>query len=83
MIDLLLQAVSVVGAGLILGAFFALQRGWWASHDLGYLWANFIGATLLGIVAVWDRRIGFIVLELAWAGVAAASILRGRPPRLE
>lgn len=83
MTELVLQAVSVVGAGLILGAFFALQRGWWASHDLGYLWANFLGATLLGIVAVSDRRIGFVILEVAWAAVAAVSILRGRPPRLE
>lgn len=78
--NFLVQVVSLLGALLILGAFFTLQRGWWTAHDSGYLWANCIGATLLTAVAVWDRRLGFIVLEGAWALVALMSIVRG-PPR--
>jgi hypothetical protein len=74
-----MQGLSVIGAGLILGAFLALQRRWWASHDARYLWANFVGASLLAIVAIWDRRIGFIVLEVAWAAVALASLFRRKP----
>ena len=74
----LIQLVSVAGAGLILAAFFALQRGWWSSHGLAYLWANFIGSALLTVVAVWDRRLGFIALETAWASVSLWSIVTRR-----
>lgn len=73
------QGCSLVGAALVLGAFFALQRRWWTSRSLPYLWANFLGALLLTVVAVTDRRIGFVVLETTWAAVSLWSILR--PPR--
>ncbi len=72
----MIPSVSVLGALLILLAFLSLQRGWWASHGSLYLWANFIGSVLLGIVAVYDRRFGFIMLEAAWAAVSLWSILK-------
>lgn len=77
------QATSLVGAGLILSSFYALQRRRWSSDGAPYLWCNLVGAALLTAVAVADRRIGFIVLEAAWAAVSLASILRrgpGSPP---
>jgi hypothetical protein len=64
--NVLVQILSLGGAGLILLAFFSLQRGWWKSHGRLYLWANLVGASLLTIVAVYDRRAGFIVLEATW-----------------
>jgi hypothetical protein len=78
-VHVFVQIVSLMGAGLILGAFFALQRHWWTSRTPGYLWSNFIGAVLLTMVAVVDRRLGFVVLEVTWAAVSLWSILR--PPR--
>lgn len=72
----LVQAVSVLGAGLVLAAFFALQRGTWRSDGRAYLWCNLLGAGLLTLVALWDRRIGFILLEGAWASIAAAALQR-------
>lgn len=80
MMDNILQVVSVAGAVLVLGAFLALQRGWWAGHGRGYLWSNFVGAALLVLVASLDGRIGFILLEGAWAAVALLSIIRGPGP---
>ena len=77
--SLVVQAVSIVGAALILGAFFALQRGWWTATGRAYLWLNLLGAALLTFVAAWDRRIGFIVLETAWAIIAAVGLVRVRP----
>ncbi len=74
--SILIQVVSLVGAGLILLAYFRSQRGFWAQHDRAYLWCNLMGATLLTVVAVWDRRIGFIVLEAAWVWVSLASLRR-------
>ena len=72
--NVFVQFVSVAGAALILGAFFALQRGWWTRHQTTYLWCNLVGAALLTAVAVWDRRIGFILLEAAWGAVALVSL---------
>lgn len=80
-VNLLMQGISMVGAGLILCAFFGLQRGWWRSDARGYLWVNLVGAMLLAVVAVWDRRVGFVLLEGAWAGVSATSLVRTLPDR--
>jgi hypothetical protein len=77
--ELVVQVTSLSGAGLVLLAFVALQRGRWSSRDSGYLWCNFLGAALLTIVAVVDRRIGFIVLEAVWALVSLHAMFR-RPP---
>jgi hypothetical protein len=76
--SIVVQAVSIVGAALILGAFLALQRGWWRATGRVYLWLNLVGAALLTFVAAWDRRIGFIVLEAAWAIIAAMGLTRAR-----
>jgi hypothetical protein len=71
-----IQAVSLVGAVLILIAFVALQRGWSRSSSAGYLWANFIGSSLLAAVAISDRRLGFVLLEVVWATVSLWSLVR-------
>ena len=78
MLDLI-QLISLVGAGLILFAYAALQRGRWTSRAAPYLWSNLIGALLLTVVALADRRVGFILLEGVWAAVTLHSILRGGP----
>lgn len=70
------QLLSAIGAALVLAAYFALQRGWLASADRTYNAMNFIGALLLTWVAVADRRIGFIVLEGAWALLSLPGMLR-------
>jgi hypothetical protein len=74
--NVLVQMLSLAGAGLILLAFFSLQRGWWKSHSGPYLWANLIGAALLTVVAVHDRRAGFILLEAIWALVSVWGLVR-------
>lgn len=77
----IVQVVSLAGAGLVLGAYFALQRRAWTSTGSAYLWFNFLGALLLTGVAIVDRRIGFVVLEAAWAAISAWAIL-GRRARV-
>jgi len=78
------QVVSLLGAGLILGAYVANQRGWSGPASLGYNAANLGGALLLAWVAVVDRRLGFILLETVWAVVTIPpliqSLSRGRRP---
>jgi hypothetical protein len=71
-----LQTVSLLGAGLILGAYLANQRGASGPDRLGYNLANLTGALLLGWVAVVDRRAGFILLEGVWALVTIPPLIR-------
>jgi hypothetical protein len=68
--DFAMQIVSGAGAVLILGAFVLLQRGVWDARRRMYLWANFLGASAMTAVAIWDQRVGFIALEGAWALVS-------------
>ena len=74
--NIIVQTSSVVGAVLILLAFFCLQRGWWTSNERRYLWSNLIGATVLAWVAVYEQLLGFVLLEAIWAAVSLASIMR-------
>ena len=76
--EIVTQIASVLGACSILGAFFALQRGWWRSHDVAYLLLNLVGALVLTAVAIHDGRIGFMALEGVWAAVSLWSLLRRR-----
>lgn len=78
--EILLQSCSLLGALMILGAFVLLQRGHARSTGRWYLLANFTGSFLLAIVAIMDRRIGFILLESVWAAVSLWSMIRPAPP---
>lgn len=77
---MLLQAVSVFGALLVLGAFSANQFGWTNASSLPYQVINLAGSGILTVVAVIEVQWGFILLEGTWALVSlwgAFSILRG------
>ena len=81
----MLQAISVLGALAILGAFAANLFGWIQPSNLLYSVANFLGSAVLTVVAVVDWQLGFILLEGTWALVSLWGIyasLRGRntPP---
>lgn len=77
------QVISVVGAGLILGAYVANQRGWSGPTSPLYNAANLAGALLLTWVAVVDRRIGFILLEAVWAAVTIRPLVSALTARRE
>lgn len=77
----MLQAVSILGALAVLGAFAADQFGWIDPGRLSYASANFAGAGILTVVAVIEIQVGFIVLHGAWTLVSlwgTFAILRGR-----
>ncbi len=66
----MLQAISVLGALAILGAYAANQFGWIAPSNLWYSVANFLGSAVLTVIAVIDGQFGFILLEGTWALVS-------------
>jgi hypothetical protein len=74
-----IQLLSVAGAAMILGAYLALQRSWLGREHRLFHALNFFGAAMLTVVAVEDRRVGFIVLEAVWAMLSLPGLLR--PPR--
>lgn len=75
------QIVSVVGSLIILGAYFALQRGLIDSRQRGYSALNFVGAGLLAWVAIVESQVGFILLEGTWALLSIPGMLRREPPK--
>ena len=72
------QAISLVGAVLVLSGYVALQRGWLTGEDRLFNLLNFAGAGLLTWVAVIDGRVGFIILEGAWALLSLPGVIRAR-----
>lgn len=66
----------MIGAAAILGAFAANQAGWAGASRLSYQVANLVGAALLGVVAVANRSVGFVLLEATWVVVSLWGIAR-------
>lgn len=73
---MLFQIISLVGAVLVLSGYVALQRRWLSGDDRLFNLLNFVGAGLLTWVAVVDRRVGFILLEGAWALLSLPGVIR-------
>lgn len=75
-LSMVMQVISVVGALMVLIAYGLIQAGTWRELDAGYLTLNIVGSLLLGIVAIEDRRVGFVLLEFAWAGIGLVGVAR-------
>lgn len=73
---MLYQIISLIGAALILAGYVGLQRGWLDRTDRSFNVLNFVGSALLTWVALIDHRLGFIVLEGAWALLSLPGMLR-------
>ncbi|MGQ0714956.1 MAG: CBU_0592 family membrane protein [Gemmatimonadaceae bacterium] len=76
---MLLQLFGIVGALLVLGAYFALQRGWLTLDQRVYHAMNFVGAGLLTWIAATAGQVGLTLLEGVWALLSVPGLVR--PPR--
>ena len=79
---MLIQLVSLAGAGLILAAYAAHQAGRMGRDSLLYHALNAVGGLVLCAVAIAASQVGFIVLEGAWTAISLVAIVRclGRHP---
>jgi hypothetical protein len=75
---MLFQVISLIGAAMVLFAYAANQRGRLTREDMWYNVLNLVGSALLTIVAVIDRRVGFILLEGLWALLSIPPLLARR-----
>lgn len=80
---MLFQLISLAGALLVLGAYLANARRWMGPWDRMYNMMNLVGGLLLACVAVVDRRVGFVLLEVTWAIIAVPPLLRPPPAPTE
>lgn len=72
----LFQLISVAGAVLVLSAYVAINRRWLKPRHRLYNLLNLVGAALLLWVALADRRLGFVILEAAWALIAIPPLFK-------
>jgi hypothetical protein len=75
------QSISLVGAALILAGYVGLQLDYFSRRDRLFNALNFAGSGLLTWVAIADWRIGFIILEAAWAVLSLPGMVRRRNTR--
>lgn len=69
------QAVSLVGAVVILAAYGAQAFKLLAAGGRVYLFLNFVGGALLCLAAISVWQLGFIILEGAWTLISLVSLL--------
>lgn len=70
------QAISLLGAAMILAAFAAQQAGRLRPSDAVYLALNFVGSAILAYFALEAGNLGLIVLEGTWAVISLWSLGR-------
>lgn len=68
--------VQLIGSFLILVPFVLVQLKRLSTEAPVYIWLNLVGATVLAADAWHGRQWGFLLLEVTWAGVSLASLLR-------
>lgn len=70
------QTLSLVGAALLLIGFVSMQARRMRNDGALFNALNFMGSGLLAWVAIHDRRLGFIILEVVWALVSVPPMYR-------
>ena len=71
--------VQILAALFILAAFGLAQARVLSPQAQAYLVLNVVGASVLAVDAYVERQWGFLLLEGAWALIAAAGLARWRP----
>lgn len=71
----MIQFLSIIGAALVLSAYFLLQLEIVALSDRWYNYLNVAGASILTIVAIGEGSIGFTILNLVWVAVTLHRIV--------
>jgi hypothetical protein len=74
-----MQLFSFAGALMILIAYAGHQFGKMNPRSLVYNLLNAIGSGILGYVALFPFKLGFVVLEFAWVVISIWAMTRRAP----
>ena len=69
--------VGLVGVGLILFAYFALQAGRLRGDGIRFQLINIGGAGAIALSLVYDYNLSAMVTELAWIAISVFGLVRG------
>ncbi len=72
-----MQLLSFAGALMILVAYAGHQFGKMNPRSFTYNILNAIGSGILGYVALFPFKLGFVILEFAWVLVSVWAMTRG------
>jgi hypothetical protein len=75
-IAFLRQAVSFLGALLILVAYAGQQFRWMDSRKTTYNILNGVGSAILAYIAFHPFQIGFVLLEVTWTLISIYALAR-------
>jgi len=70
------QAISLVGALMILIAFGANQMGKLDRNNIYYLLLNAVGSIILGIISARAKQSGLTLLEGTWAIISLIALVK-------
>ncbi len=71
-----MQLFSFAGALMILIAYAGHQFGKMSPRSLAYNLLNAVGSSILGYVALFPFKLGFVILEFAWVAISLWAMLR-------
>jgi hypothetical protein len=74
-----MQLFSFAGALMILIAYAGHQFGKMNPRSVAYNLLNAIGSGILGYVALFPFKLGFVVLEFAWVVISIWAMTRRAP----
>ncbi len=74
--ELFNQALSLAGAACILAGYVGQQMKWLDTERPFYNIINAIGAAMLGWVALFPFKIGFVLLEFIWVVVSLYALVK-------
>jgi hypothetical protein len=79
--DYINQGLSIVGAACILLAYVGHQLKWLDPEGAFYNIINLVGAAVLGWVALFPFKIGFVILEFTWVLVSVYALVKSKRRR--
>lgn len=78
-----MQLLSFAGALMILVAYAGHQFGRMNPRSIVYNVLNALGSGILGYVALFPFKLGFVVLEFAWVAISIWAMTRREPAKAE
>jgi hypothetical protein len=81
MLELGIEVIGWIGAGLILLAYLLLSAGRLPARSTAYQLLNLVGAFAFVINSGWNGAIPSAALNVVWAGIAIFALVRMKQAR--